>query len=54
MEVFQLISEAFMRAPFLLLVPVALVGFMLWHPWSERKFYHVPEESVEREIVEPE
>ena len=53
MEVFGLVAEAFTRAPFLLLVPVALVGFIWWHPWSEQKFYHVPDELVEREIVEP-
>ena len=54
MEVFQLVSEAFSRAPFLLLVPLSLLAFIWWHPWSERKFYHVPDELPEREIVEPE
>lgn len=53
MEVFQLVAEAFIRTPLLLLVPVALLGFMVWHPWSESKFYHVPEESLAREIAEP-
>ena len=52
METFQLVSEAFTRAPFLLLVPLALGIFIFWHPWAERKFYHVPDELVERDRAE--
>ena len=53
MEVFQLILEAFVRAPFFFLVPLAVIGFILWHPWSERRFYHSPEDVDDPELTEP-
>jgi hypothetical protein len=38
-ETLQSVSDAFLNAPLLFLVPLLLLAFILWAPWSPRNFY---------------
>jgi hypothetical protein len=35
----QSVSDAFLNAPLLFLVPLLLLAFILWAPWSPKNFY---------------
>ncbi len=39
MESCQLAFEAFAKAPIFTVVPVLLLAFVLWSPWSPARFY---------------
>ena len=40
METCQLALEAFVKTPIFFVVPVLLLAFVMWSPWSPSRFYH--------------
>ena len=39
MEILSLVVEAFQNSPVFFIVPIGLVAFVLWSPWSPDRFY---------------
>lgn len=38
-EILQSVLDAFSNAPLLFLVPLLLLAFIIWAPWSPKNFY---------------
>lgn len=51
-EILQAILEAFQTAPLLFLVPLLLLAFIVWSPWSPQNFY-IHHDLAHLDTVEP-
>jgi len=52
-DILQSVLDAFLNAPLLFLVPLLLLAFIIWAPWSPKNFYLHQHDFEHLETAEP-